>query len=231
MALHIPTLLVVSLFIFCLMGLLSFHAWSRETREQPLAYLGGMMLLAAIGLLLNSLRNLDGDFVPLVLGNVLLLLSAALNWTAMRLFAGRAPSVPGILAGAVLWLGLCLVPAFYGTMATRVLVYSLLVVGYGTLTALEFWRSRHQLDVAYLPALVLTLLHTTFYIVRAATDGGLAFDNALGHWPGHAVFFLHAVRIDALCDRHRLRDAGDGQGARRVALQGSGVQRCLDRRG
>ncbi|AZC33678.1 GGDEF domain-containing protein [Pseudomonas chlororaphis] len=179
MALHIPTLLVVSLFIFCLMGLLSFHAWSRETREQPLAYLGGMMLLAAIGLLLNSLRNLDGDFVPLVLGNVLLLLSAALNWTAMRLFAGRAPSVPGILAGAVLWLGLCLVPAFYGTMATRVLVYSLLVVGYGTLTALEFWRSRHQLDVAYLPALVLTLLHTTFYIVRAATDGGLAFDNAL----------------------------------------------------
>ncbi|WP_183001091.1 MULTISPECIES: GGDEF domain-containing protein [unclassified Pseudomonas] len=52
MALHIPTLLVVSVFIFFLMSLLTFHAWLRETRERPLAYLGGMMLLAAVGVVL-----------------------------------------------------------------------------------------------------------------------------------------------------------------------------------
>ena len=48
MALHIPTLLVVSVFIFFLMSLLTFHAWRQETRERPLAYLGGMMLLALL---------------------------------------------------------------------------------------------------------------------------------------------------------------------------------------
>lgn len=54
MALHIQTLLVVAVFIFCLMGLLTFHAWCRETRERPLAYLCGMMLLAAVGVVLVS---------------------------------------------------------------------------------------------------------------------------------------------------------------------------------
>ncbi len=99
MTLHIPTLLIVSVFIFCLMGLLTLHAWSRETRERPLAYLGSMMLLASLGVLLVSLRGVGIDFVPLVLGNVVLLLSAAMNWTAMRVFVGRTPSMLGILGG------------------------------------------------------------------------------------------------------------------------------------
>jgi hypothetical protein len=47
MDLHVPTLLVVSVFVFILMGLLTCHAWWRETRELPLADLGAMMLLAA----------------------------------------------------------------------------------------------------------------------------------------------------------------------------------------
>ena len=79
MALHIPTLLVVSVFIFFLMSLLTFHAWRQEPRERPLAYLGGMMLLAAAGMVLVSLRDMGMDFVPKVLGNVTLLLCAALN--------------------------------------------------------------------------------------------------------------------------------------------------------
>ncbi|MGC5704151.1 GGDEF domain-containing protein [Pseudomonas sp. NFXW11] len=189
MALHIPTLLVVSIFIFFLMGLLTFHAWLRETRERPLAYLGAMMLLAAAGMVLVSLRDQGVDFIPKVLGNVTLLLSAALNWTAMRAFAGRAPHLPGMLAGAVVWLTLCLIPAFYQSMTVRVSVYSLLVVGYGLLTTLEFWRSRHSLEVAYMPALVLTLLHTGFYSVRAVIDQGLGLKEAFqGHGAGVPFF-------------------------------------------
>lgn len=189
MALHIPTLLVVSVFIFCLMSLLTFHAWLRETRERPLAYLGAMMLLAAVGMVLVSLRNLGVDVVPKVLGNMILLLSAALNWTAMRIFAGHSPHVPGILAGAASWAALCLIPAFYQSMTVRVTVYSMLVAGYGLLTMLEFWRNRHNLEVAYMPALVLTLLHTTFYSVRAVTDQGLAMDQALKSHGAGVPFF------------------------------------------
>ncbi|MFJ2340931.1 GGDEF domain-containing protein [Pseudomonas protegens] len=189
MALHIPTLLVVSVFIFFLMSLLTFHAWLRETRERPLAYLGGMMLLAAVGVVLVSLRDTGMDFVPKILGNVVLLLSAGLNWTAMRVFAGRRPHVQGLLAGAGIWLILCVVPAFYQSMPVRVSVYSLLAAAYGVLTLLEFWRSRQQLEVAYMPAVVLTLLHTTYYIVRALIDQGVAMDQALkGYGAGVPLF-------------------------------------------
>ncbi|KIH81607.1 GGDEF domain-containing protein [Pseudomonas batumici] len=171
--LHIPTLLLVSVFIFCLMGLLSLHAWLRETRERCLAYLGSMMLLASLGLLLGSLRGMGIDFVPIVLGNVILLLSAAMNWTAMRVFAGRPPSVPGILAGAATWLALCLVPTFLASFPLRVSAYSALAASYGGLTLLEFWRSRHRLEASYLPALTLTALQTLFYCVRIFADTGM----------------------------------------------------------
>jgi len=179
MDLHIPTLLVVSVFVFFLMGLLTCHAWWRETRERPLAYLGAMMFLAALGVVLVSWRGRGVDVIPLVLGNMALLLSAAMNWTAMRVFVGREPSLPGIFAGAGIWLILCLIPAFYDAMPVRVVVYSLLAAGYGVLTASEFWRSRKKLEVAYMPALVLTLLHTAFYIVRSVIDKSLPLDQAL----------------------------------------------------
>lgn len=176
--LHIPTLLLVSVFIFCLMGLLSLHAWLRETRERCLAYLGSMMLLASLGILLVSLRGLGVDFVPLVVGNVVLLLSAAMNWTAMRVFAGRPPSVPGMLAGAATWLALCLLPSFFESLPLRVAAYSALAAGYGGLTLLEFWRSRHSLEASYLPALTLTALNTLFYCVRIFTDTGIGLEQA-----------------------------------------------------
>ena len=179
MALHIQTLLVVAIFIFCLMGLLTFHAWCRETRERPLAYLSGMMLLAAVGMVLVSARGMGIDPLPVVLGNMILLLSAALNWTAMRVFNGRQASVPGILAGAGTWFLLCLIPVFYHSLELRVSLYSLMTATYGVLTALEFWRNRRQLEVAYLPALTLTLLHTAFYCVRSVVDQALPLDQAL----------------------------------------------------
>jgi len=252
MQLHIPTLLMVSVFIFCLMGLLTFHAWLRETRERSLAYLSCMMWLAALGVVLVSLRGLVADVVPLVFGNVVLLLSAGMNWTAMRVFAGRTPVVPGLLAGAGLWLLLCLLPAFYTSMAVRVAVYSLLVVGYGTLTVREFWLSRHQLEVAYMPALALTLLHSVFYAVRAFTDQGLTLNNALsGAGQGVPVFsfmlfesMLYVIGIAYVTlamvkERAELRlkaaafsDALTGVGNRRAFMsQGEQVLADCQRRG
>jgi len=177
MMLHIPTLLIVAVFVFCLMGLLTVHAWSRG-REPTLGYLGIMLLLASLGTGLIVVRGIGMDFVALIIGNVVLLLSAAMNWTAMRAFVQRKPSVPGIFAGCGLWLLMCLVPQFYGSLSARVTLYSLLAASYGVLSAMELWRKRDSLEVAYVPALVLTLWHTTFYGVRAFIDPGLPIKSA-----------------------------------------------------
>ena len=57
MALHIPTLMVASVFVFLLIGLLTCHAWLREPRDRSLAYMAAMMLLAALGAMLVGLRG------------------------------------------------------------------------------------------------------------------------------------------------------------------------------
>ncbi len=179
MMLHIPTLLVVSIFVFSLMGLLTFHAWLREPRERALGYMAAMMFFAALGVLLASLRGRGGDFVLILFSDIALLLCAAMSWTAIRVFAGRASSFPGIFAGTAIWLTLCLIPAFYSSIPVRVVAFSLLAFGYGALTTLEFWRSRKTLGVAFLPALLLTLLHTAFYGVRSVIDQSLYMEQAL----------------------------------------------------
>ncbi len=196
MMLHIPTLLIVAVFVFGLMGLLTVHAWNRG-REPTLGYLGIMLLLASLGTGLIVVRGVGMDFVALILGNVVLLLSAAMNWTAMRTFAQRKPSMPGIFAGAGAWLMMCLVPQFYGSLSARVTLYSLLAASYGVLSAMELWRRRDSLEVAYTPALVLTLLHTTFYCFRAFIDPGLPLKSAQAPG-GEGVPFFSFILFESM---------------------------------
>ncbi|MEG0858193.1 MAG: GGDEF domain-containing protein [Pseudomonas sp.] len=189
MLLSIPTLLLVAIFIFSLMGLLTLHAWSRGVREQTLGYLGGMLLLAALGVALISLRGLAPDFIALVLANIVLLLSAAMNWTAMRVFGGRTPHLPGILAGALIWLLWGITPGFYDDLGLRVTVYSLLATCYGWLSVFELWRNRQRLEATYLPALVLILVHTGFYAVRTLADHGVSLEQAMSSNGRGTAFF------------------------------------------
>ncbi|MND69368.1 putative diguanylate cyclase YcdT [compost metagenome] len=191
MQLNIPTLVLVDIYILALVGILMLHAWRRGRREPTLGYLSAMLLLGALATVLGSLRGIGMDFVPLVIGNVALQLCGAMNWTAMRVFAGRQPHLPGICAGAAIWVLLCLNPAFYESLTVRVVLSSMMTVTYAGLSAFELWRSRKSLEVAYMPALVLTLFHTAFYCVRIVVDRGMPFDQAVaGAGQGTSFFSL-----------------------------------------
>ncbi|CAK9889979.1 MULTISPECIES: GGDEF domain-containing protein [Pseudomonas] len=201
MLLSIPTLLLVAVFIFALMGLLTLHAWSRGVREQTLGYLGSMLLLAAFGTALISLRGSAPDFIALVLGNMVLLLSAALNWASMRVFSGRPPHLPGIFAGALFWFAWSLTPGFADDLGLRVTVYSMLTAGYGCLAVLELWRDRKRLEVAHLPALILLLGHTATYCVRTFADHGVSLEQAIasnGRGTGFFSFMLFESMLFAI---------------------------------
>ena len=60
----------------------------------------------------------------------------------MRTLVSRKACLLGILAGGVIWLLLCLIPALYQSMPNSVFLYSLLAFGNGLLTTLELWRRR-----------------------------------------------------------------------------------------
>lgn len=86
-------------------------------------------------------------------------------------------------------MALCLIPAFYHSIPVRVVVYSMLAFIYYSMAALELWRSRKILAVAFFPALLLTVLHASFYAVRSVIDQSLPLEEALSGAGNGARFF------------------------------------------
>ncbi|MCP1602279.1 diguanylate cyclase (GGDEF) domain-containing protein [Pseudomonas citronellolis] len=172
MSLSLPTLLLVDLYILALVGVLMFFAWYGGRREPTLGYMAAMLLLGALSTFLIALRSFGLELLAIVAGNMVVALSCALLWTSMRVFAGRSPYWPGVAAGAVIWLLLCLWPAFLQSMVLRIQVHSALTVVYCLLAAAELWRSRQRLEVPLRPTLALLLFHAGFYTLRIFVDRG-----------------------------------------------------------
>jgi len=186
--LDVPTLTLVDIYVLLLLGVLMFCAWRSGQRDSTLGCTCLMLLFGTVSTVLGSLRGLGIDVVPIVLGNVALQLALAMNWTAMRTFAGRRPYLPGIVAGALLWGVLCLVPAFYSSLTARLLLASALTVIYTALAMFELWRSRQQISVSLRPAIGLMMFHVAFYLLRMAVDRGQPFGD-----PEAVSFFAFVI--------------------------------------
>ncbi|AGI25590.1 diguanylate cyclase [Pseudomonas sp. ATCC 13867] len=190
MTLHLPTLIVVDLYVLTLVGVLMAFAWHSGRREQTLGYMSAALLLGALGTVLGTLRGMNIDLVPILLGNIVLYLSSALSWTALRVFAGRKPHWPLIGAGAAFWALLCLIPAFYESLAARVFANTAIILVYCLAGIGELWRSRHKLEVELRPILALMLFHTGTYAVRLAVDRGMPFQSVTSNGQGSTFFTL-----------------------------------------
>ena len=188
MHLDVPTLTLVDIYVLLLLGVLMFCAWRSGQRDSTLGCTCLMLLFGTVSTVLGSLRGLGIDVVPIVLGNIALQLALAMNWTAMRTFAGRRPYLPGIVAGALLWGGLCLVPVFYSSLTARLLLASALTVIYTALAMFELWRSRLQISVSLRPAIGLMMFHMAFYLLRMAVDRGQPFGD-----PEAVSFFAFVI--------------------------------------
>ncbi len=188
MTLHLPTLVVVDLYVLTLVGVLMAFAWHSGRRDATLGCMSAALLLGAIGTFFATLRGIGLDVVPILLGNVILHLSSAMTWTAMRVFAGRKPHWPLIGAGAAAWALLCLVPAFYETLAARVLVSTAITILYCVAAMAELWRSRSKLEVELRPTLALLLMHAVVYSVRLVVDRGVPFNSTADTGQGTTFF-------------------------------------------
>ncbi|MFV3410904.1 diguanylate cyclase [Pseudomonas nitroreducens] len=188
MTLHLPTLVVVDLYVLTLVGVLMAFAWHSGRRDPTLGYMSAALLLGAIGTFLGTLRGMGFDWVAILLGNVVLHLSSAMTWTAMRVFAGRKPNWPLMGTGAALWAVLCLVPAFYESLPARVLVSTAITIAFCLASIAELWRSRLKLEVELRPTLALLVLHTIVYGVRLVVDRGMPFASVANNGQGSTFF-------------------------------------------
>ncbi|RVU12534.1 GGDEF domain-containing protein [Methylobacterium oryzihabitans] len=181
MALDVPTLMVVSVFVTLIVGLLFLFSWNQGRRTRALAILGAAHLLGAVGSALLCARGLIADWISIGVANALVLAAYGLIWSATRSFDGRPARTGATLAGAALWCGACLVPAFYGSMTARVVLASGLAGAYCALAARETWRGRAERLPSRGPAAALLASEGALYGVRIPL--ALAFPVGMGTQP------------------------------------------------
>ncbi|MBK5956999.1 GGDEF domain-containing protein [Rhodoplanes elegans] len=192
-ALDVTTVFVIATCICALLGLFLLSVW-RQERIRALAWWGAAYLLGGFSV---ALWSLDGSGLPIPrsIPNALLFLACGLIWSAARVFHGRRVMWPGLSAGAVLWLGLNVVPGLMEAASHRVIVSSVIISVYAFLTAFELWRERRKALLQRWPALFVPLLHGLVFLAPVPLasmmpdDAGL-FSLATGWF---AVFALEAI--------------------------------------
>ena len=160
------TLLIVSAAIALLVGALFLTSWRQAPEERSLAFWGAAHLVGAAGSAGLALRGQIPDLLSIGLANAVVLAAYGLIWCGVRAFEKRRPSLGFALAGALVWCALCLVPAFYASIALRIVYASAVATLYCGAAALELWRGRSERLASRYAAGAVLALHGAFYFVR-----------------------------------------------------------------
>jgi diguanylate cyclase (GGDEF)-like protein len=79
-------------------------------------------------------------------------------WNASRVFHGRKPNLPGLVFGAIVWVGTVVaLPSLNPAM--RLTIGAAIVAVYAALTASELWSERRRTMQKRWPTIVVPLLH------------------------------------------------------------------------
>jgi signal transduction histidine kinase/CheY-like chemotaxis protein len=154
---HIPTVFAFTAPLSAFLGGLLIWLWWRDRSQPALASWGVARLLGGAALPLLVARGSIPDWVSIDFGNTVICLAYGLIWCGARQFEGRRVRLAAILAGAVLWLVACQIPAFHASPQARVTLLGLMVAAYNSAAALEFYRGQARTPLPSRP-LVATLL-------------------------------------------------------------------------
>ena len=96
---------------------------------------------------------------PLTLAlNAVGFVACGMVWNAARVFLGRKPNLPGLVFGAIAWVGAAvMLPATDSAM--RLTVGAAIVAVYASLTASELWNERRRSMQKRWPAIAVPVMH------------------------------------------------------------------------
>jgi len=164
MPLDLPTLLVVSLCVTSLLGLFFLRLWISDRSIEALSWWAMAYLIGGFAIGLWVIEPLVSWRVPHDVANALLFLSCGMIWSGARRFHGRHPLPLWLVMGATTWL--VVVSSFdLSAAAARIVLSSLIIAAYTFLTALELKRERRNPRKAGIRAIVLSLVHGTFFLL------------------------------------------------------------------
>ncbi|MFR0653406.1 GGDEF domain-containing protein [Pantoea sp. SIMBA_079] len=178
MTLDIYTLFVCELYVLGFLSIIMIFAWVGAQYDRVLGFTTLTLILTLCAVFLSSLRSAGLHFLPVALGNVIVMLAYGTLLCAFRTFCQRPVGLlwPG---GALLWALLCLLPGFYHGQPQRVLVLCLLCILYTAAFIMLLWRARSTLKVTFWPAQTLLWIHLGFHLARIFLD-----DAVVSRQPG-----------------------------------------------
>ncbi|KOC91945.1 GGDEF domain-containing protein [Winslowiella iniecta] len=171
MPLDVYTLYICELFVLGFVSIIMVFAWSGTQYDRVLGYSCLSMGLTLLAVFLSSLRSFGFQFLPIFVGNLLLMLAYGMLLNAFRSFCGKPVRYHWVL-GALIWAILCLFPGFYHSLPQRIFVCCVLCILYTSALIILLVRSRASLQVTFWPAQFLLWVHLLFHIARMLIDTG-----------------------------------------------------------
>lgn len=172
MALDVYTLFVCELYVLFFLCIIMVFAWKGSQYNRVLGFQCLSLSVTIVAVFLGSLRSDGHLFLPVVAGNMLVMLAYSLLVMAFRSFRGASCGWLWTL-GPLVWGLLCLSPTFYHSMPYRILAVCVLCVIYTGWMIAELHHSRATLPVTYWPAQLLLWIHLLFHVFRGVMDGGI----------------------------------------------------------
>ncbi len=173
MPLDVYTLYICEFYVLSFVSIIMVFAWIGAQYDRVLGFTCLGMVLTLLSVFLSSLRSYGFQFLPIFVGNIMVMLAYGLLLNAFRSFC-KKPLGYHWAFGALCWGLLCLIPDFYHSMPLRIVISCLLCIFYTSALILLLAQARSELKATYWPAQLLLWIHLLFHMARIFLDGGVA---------------------------------------------------------
>ena len=132
--------------------------FGKQENVPALKWWGAAYLLGAASVAIWTIGGPKlGD--PMILAlNAVGFVACGMVWNAARVFHGRKPNLPGLVFGAIAWIGVSVVlPSLDSAM--RLTIGAAIVAIYAALTASELWTERRRAMQKRWPTIVVPVMH------------------------------------------------------------------------
>jgi diguanylate cyclase (GGDEF)-like protein len=132
--------------------------FGKQENIPALKWWGAAYLLGAASVAIWTMGGAKlGDTLLLAL-NAVGFVACGMVWNASRVFHGRKPNLPGLVFGAIVWVGTVVaLPSLNPAM--RLTVGAAIVAVYAGLTASELWSERRRTMQKRWPTIVVPIMH------------------------------------------------------------------------
>jgi len=164
LSLDMASLSAVALCVTVLLGLMLIFTWVKE-RLSALAWWGGAYLLGGFAIALWMVEARISPPAPPGLPNAILFIACGMIWSAARVFHGRPVKWGSMIAGAVVWLYVNVLPVFGDWNFGRLILCAAIISVYTFLAVAELWRERRKTLVRRWPAIAVPFLHAGIFLL------------------------------------------------------------------